>query len=319
MSSGNAGTRAKETMVLSPIALFTYNRPLHTRRTVESLRRNVLAEESELFVFSDGPRSGSDREKVEAVRTYIRNITGFKTVRLIERETNAGLAQSIISGVSEIVGKYGSIIVLEDDMLTSPFFLRYMNDALEFYKNEERVISIHGYLYPLRASLPETFFLRGADCWGWATWKRGWDIFEPDGGKLLRALKAGRLESSFDLNGAYPYTRMLRKQARGTVNSWAIRWHAAAFLARKLTLHPGSSLIANIGLDASGAHCSPTNRFDVELAGGPVRIRPIPVEEHAGARKALEQYYRTTRPSLYKRAVQGLRTYLQRTWRKCAP
>jgi hypothetical protein len=320
MSSNDpAGHFKKDTMVPAPIALFTYNRPLHTRRTVESLQQNMLAEDSELFVFSDGPRSGADREKVEAVRIYIRNITGFKTVRVIEKETNAGLAQSIVSGVSEVVGKYGRIIVLEDDMLTSPFFLRYMNDALEFYKDEERVISIHGYLYPLRASVPETFFLRGADCWGWATWKRGWNIFEPDGGKLLQALGAGRLESSFDMDGAYPYTRMLRKQARGTMSSWAIRWHAAAFLAQKLTLHPGSSLIANIGLDASGAHCSPTNRFDVELACGPVQIRPIPVEEHAGARKALEHYYRTTRPSLYKSAVQGFRTYLQRTLRKCAP
>ena len=305
--------------MLAPITLFTYNRLRHTTLTIEALQRNELARDSDLIIFSDGPRFGSDRKKVGAVRTYIRNIAGFKTVRVIEKETNAGLAQSIISGVSEIVDKYGRIIVLEDDMLTSPFFLRYMNDALEFYEDEERVISIHGYLYPVSASLPETFFLRGADCWGWATWKRGWDIFEPDGEKLLQALKAEHLESSFDMNGAYPYTRMLERQTKGKNESWAIRWHAAAFLARKLTLHPGSSLIANIGLDASGAHCSPTSRFDVELAGGPVRIRPIPVEEHAGARKALEHYYRTTRPSLYQCAVQGLRTYLQRTLRKCAP
>lgn len=292
---------------LAPIALFTYNRLLHTRQTVESLARNELARESELFVFSDGPRSESDREQVDSVREYCRTIAGFKKTIVIERDRNRGLAGSIIAGVTEIVNLSGKIIVLEDDMVTSPFFLRFMNDALEFYKDEERVISVHGYLYPLCDRLPETFFLRGADCWGWATWKRGWDLFEPDGRKLLKELQERRLEKLFDLNGAHAYTRMLKWQARGALDSWAIRWHASAFLRGKLTLYPGRSLIANIGLDASGSHCSPTDRFDVALADRPVKIGAVAVEEHPGARLALEQYFLTTRPSLFERAIQRLK------------
>ena len=152
-------------MILAPITLFTYNRLWHTQQTIEALRNNELADVSELFLFSDGPKSEADREKVQSVREYLKSVTGFKKVAVVERDRNLGLAQSIISGVTEFVNKYGRVIVLEDDMLTSPFFLRFMNDALEFYKDEEKVISIHGYMYPVKAELPETFFLKGADCW----------------------------------------------------------------------------------------------------------------------------------------------------------
>jgi len=281
-------------MNLTPIALFTYNRLWHTRQTVEALAKNELAGESELIVFSDGPRSGPDREKTDPVREYIRTIAGFKKVDIIERETNAGLAHSIIAGVTELVNNHGRVIVLEDDLVTSPFFLRYMNDALEFYKDEERVISIHGYLYPLRASLPETFFLRGADCWGWATWKRGWDLFEPDGRKLLKELKERKLQKRFDLNGAHPYTRMLKWQARGSLDSWAIRWHASAFLRDKLTLYPGVSLINNIGFDTSGTHSYlATDDFETALAQKPIALKAIPLAENERAVREFESYFRS--------------------------
>jgi hypothetical protein len=281
-------------MILAPIVLFTYNRLWHTRQTIEALQRNTLAPESYLFVFSDGPRSEAEMGKVNSVREYIRAITGFKKVTIMERETNAGLARSIISGVTDIVDKFGSIIVLEDDMITSPFFLRYMNDALEFYKDEDRVISIHGYIYPLRASLPQTFFLRGADCWGWATWKRGWDLFEPDGQKLLKELKERKLQKRFDLNGAHPYTRMLKWQARGSLDSWAIRWHASAFLRDKLTLYPGVSLINNIGFDTSGTHSYlATDDFEVALAQKPIALKAIPLAENKDAVREFENYFRS--------------------------
>ncbi|HRU00618.1 MAG TPA: glycosyltransferase, partial [Victivallales bacterium] len=197
-------------MKLAPIALFVYNRPWHTRQTVTALQNNELAAESELVVFSDGPKveknkekTKNNEEKVKEVRDYIKSINGFKTVKIIERTQNLGLANSIISGVTEIVNQYGKIIVLEDDLVTSPHFLRFMNEALDLYEKEEDVISIHGYVYPI-PDLPETFFLKGADCWGWATWKRGWDLFEPDGKKLLRELKEKKLLKRFDFNGTYP-------------------------------------------------------------------------------------------------------------------
>jgi len=291
----------------APVALFTYNRPEHIRQTVEALQRNELARDTELYVFSDGPRSTSDRDQVSAVRTYLRDIGGFHSLTVIERDKNLGLADSIIAGVSEIVNREGRIIVLEDDMVTAPSFLNFMNEALELYEKEERVISIHAYTYPVTEKLPDTFFLQGADCWGWATWKRGWALFNPDGQKLLAELKERRLEKIFDFNGSHPYTRMLKWQARGSLDSWAIRWYASAFLAGKLTLYPGRPLLSNIGLDASGTHCSPTDRFDVQLSGDPIRLDRIPVEEHAGARQAFENYYRATHQSMIISALERLK------------
>lgn len=280
-----------------PIILFVYNRLWHTQQTVEALKKNELAKESELFIFSDGPKSEADREKVLVVRNYIKSISGFNKITIIERKQNLGLSQSIISGVTEIVSTYRRIIVLEDDMATSPYFLKFMNEALEFYKNEEKVISIHGYIYPVKAKLPDTFFLRGADCWGWATWKRGWDLFEPDGQKLLHELKEKKLQKRFDINGAYPYTKMLKDQIKGKNNSWAVRWYASAFIKDRLTLYPGKSLIYNTGLDASGTHCSITNIYDAEISRKPVVINTISVEENLFALKEIEKYLRSTKKS----------------------
>jgi hypothetical protein len=280
-------------VIIAPIALFTYNRLWHTQQTVEALQKNELADASELFVFSDGPRSDTDRENVNTVREYLKSITGFKKVTVIERDKNLGLAQSIITGVTEIVNRYGRIIVLEDDMITSPYFLKFMNEALEFYKDEERVISIHGYIYPIKAQLPETFFIKDTGCWGWATWGRGWNLLEPNGKKLLRELVARKLTKKFDINGSYPFTQILHDQIAGKNNSWAIRWQASAFLSDKLTLFPNRSLVKNIGHDSSGTHHSQTDHFDVELANEPIKIKRIPIEENTVALSALEQYFRS--------------------------
>ena len=262
-----------------------------------------MSEASELFIFSDGPRSAAASEKVDEVREYLKTISGFKKVTVIERNENFGLARSIITGVTEIVERLDRVIVLEDDMVTSPWFLRYMNEALELYQDEDRVISIHGYRYPVRMNLPETFFLKGADCWGWATWRRGWNLFEPDGQKLLSKLRLRKLTRNFDYDGAYWYTKTLEEQVRGENDSWAIRWYASAFLKEKLTLYPGRSLISNIGTDESGTHCHATNQFDTNVSCEPVRVEWIPLEENQTARKAFKKFFRTLSPSLGKRAI----------------
>lgn len=155
----------------APVALFVYNRPWHSRQTIEALQANALARETELYIFSDGPRAEADVKKVEEVRNYLRSVEGFQSVHIVESNVNKGLAKSVIAGVTNVLQTNSNIIVLEDDMVTSAFFLTYMNRALELYKNETDVISIHGYIYPVKEALPETFFLKGADCWGWATWK----------------------------------------------------------------------------------------------------------------------------------------------------
>lgn len=179
--------------MLAPIVIFVYNRIWHIQQTIESLKENKFAEESEFFIFSDGPKNEKELESIQTVRRFIKKINGFKKTEIIEREKNYGLANNIIDGVTTIVNQYGKIIVLEDDMLTSPYFLKFMNESLDMYENEERVASIHGYIYPIKETLPSTYFIRGADCWGWATWKRAWDLFELDEKKLLDEIKKHNL------------------------------------------------------------------------------------------------------------------------------
>jgi hypothetical protein len=288
---------------LAPIIVFVFNRLPHTRQTIEALQQNEGAGRSHLFVYSDGPRSADDTATVRSVRDYIREIRGFREVSVIEREANLGLSRSVISGVTEIVSRYGRAIVLEDDMVTSPYFLKFMNDALDLYQDDEKVISVHGYTFPVKKALPMTFFLRGADCWGWGTWKRGWDLFEPEGALLFAELRQRKLERSFDHDGSYPYTKMLEDQIAGNNDSWAIRWHASAFLKDKLTLYPGKSLVYNTGLDASGTHCTASHVYDTSVSQKPVRIIRIKIEEDPEARKIVREYFLSSRLTLVQRTI----------------
>lgn len=279
----------------SPIVLFTYSRPDHTRRTVVSLARNVLASESDLIVYSDATSTSEKQQSVDQVRAYLTTITGFRSVTIHHRSHNFGLAKSIIHGVTEVLQKAERIIVLEDDMVTSPHFLTYMNEALERYADDERVVSIHGYVYPVVNPLPEAFFLPGADCWGWATWPRGWACFNPDGQYLFDELKRRKLIRAFDFNGTYPYSKMLKRQIKGLNDSWAVRWYASAFLAEKLTLYPGCSLVHNIGNDSSGRHGDESDSFDVGLSETPIDLSSIAVELHLEGLKAFESFFRERR------------------------
>jgi Glycosyl transferase family 2 len=293
--------------VNAPLALFVYNRPGHTRQTVEALRRNELAPESDLIVFSDAERDAASAAAVREVREFVESITGFRSLRIVRRTANLGLAASIIDGVTTVCGEHGRVIVLEDDLLTSPYFLRYMNRAMNVYEDDAAVGSIHGYWYPMDREVPETFFLRGASCWGWATWSRAWRCFEPDGRKLLAQLRLRKLTSSFDLDGAIAYTQMLKNQIAGKVDSWAIRWHASMFLEDRLQLSPGRSLVRNIGFDGTGTHRVESPVYGVEQSAIPVAVTRTPLRESAEARAALIYYYRSTRQNIAKRAFGRLR------------
>ena len=299
-------------MFLAPIVLFTYNRLWHTRQTIEALRKNDLAVESELIILSDGPRNENARIQVEEVRQYLKTIVGFKRIQIHERKENRGLANSIIDGVTKTVNEYGRVIVLEDYLLTSPFFLRYMNEALNLYEQDDRVISIHGHVFPLKTALPETFFIKGADCLGWATWKRGWDLFENNGALLLKELKDRNLTRAFDFNNAYPYTNMLINQIEGKVGSWAIRWYASAFLRDKLTLYPGRSLVFHNGGDGSGTNSGVSNWLDVKISQTPIQIGGLEITESVIGRKAFEEFYRMMKGSFGDRLKQKIRKVLCR-------
>lgn len=276
--------------MLAPIALFVYNRPWHTQQTVESLQKNILSLNSDLFIYSDGPKSDAQADLVSQVRQYINHIQGFKSVTIVERAENFGLARSIIDGVTSIIAKHERVIVLEDDMVTSPYFLDFMNAGLNTYAGNSDVASIHGYVYPIEG-LPETFFMRGADCWGWATWRDRWVMFEPDGAELLKRLNERSLTKRFDFNGAYPFIKMLRDQISGANNSWAIRWHASAFLNSKYTLYPGKSLVLNIGNDGSGTHCDITDSLSSDVVMMPVHVTTIPVKENESIFNKFQVYF----------------------------
>lgn len=278
----------------APIALFVYNRPQHTQRTLDALAANPEAKESILYIFSDGARENPDgetSEKIEAVRKIIRAENRFSKVVVAEQQYNSGLSGSIIGGVRTVVGEHGRIIVLEDDLVTAPGFLKFMNEALDIYYQETEVVCISGYIYPVKDKLPEAFFLRGADCWGWATWKRGWDLFEEDGKKLLDEIESKNLMDDFDFGGSYPYTQMLRDQVNGLNASWAIRWYASAYLKNKLALYPGQSLVQNIGVDSSGTHSGTSDQWGVKLALFSPNVQ-TEVKENAHARTAVAEFFR---------------------------
>lgn len=277
-------------MSFAPIALFVYNRPVHTRQAIDALRNNELAKESELFIFADGLKDKKADEGVTRVREYIRSVSGFKKIAVIEHDRNLGVAGSVIAGVTDLVSRYGKVIVLEDDLLVSPYFLKYMNDALLLYENENSVLSICGYMYPVEIKDQETFFFRIPDSWGWATWKRGWDLFTADGKKLYDDLKRRNLLKSLDLEGAFDFTGMLKMKIRGKNDSWGVCWYAASLLNKKLCLYPARSLVMNTGIDGSGRHRGIVDYFKTEPANEPVAVRSIPICENESAAEKIKLF-----------------------------
>lgn len=293
-------------MANAPITLFVYSRPDHTRATIEALRANQLAQSSDLIIYADAARSAEKQAAVQEVRDILQTVDGFRSVTIHHRLHNYGLANSIIQGVTEVLENHDRIIVVEDDMVTSPYFLTYMNEALERFAEEEQVISIHGYVYPVQQALPEAFFLRGADCWGWATWRRGWALFNPNGQELFEQLKQRRLLKAFDYNGRYGYSKMLEGQIQGLNDSWAVRWHASAFLADKLTLYPGRSLVHNIGNDASGTHCGGSSTFDSYLASSPIQLSDLAITPSLQGYQSFENFFRESQPTRISRIRQKI-------------
>lgn len=278
----------------APIALFVYNRPNHTRMTIEALAANHGAAESDLFIFSDAPKSPAAGVEVSEVRAYIRTIKGFATVTLVERDLNIGLAQSIIDGVSKLTEEYGRVIVLEDDLVTAPFFLSFMNAGLATYEAVPGVLSICGYMYPVDLSnSAETFFLRAPHSWGWATWKDRWEIFNSNGHYLLNELMSRNKTRNLNVNGPHDYIRMLKDQIAGKNDSWFIRWYSWSLLNDRVSLYPARSLVSNIGIDGSGVHCAKwrLNPYAVELPEFSIPVfMQTPVESPIVKRR-LSRYY----------------------------
>ena len=287
----------------APIALFVYNRPEHTRRTIKFLQQNLLADESRLYIFSDAAKDSSQQLLVDEVRAIIRLVDGFKSVEIIERKTNFGLAESIIDGVSTLVFEYGKVIVFEDDLISSAYTLQYFNDALQRYQNEEKLMHIGAYMYPLKGeNLPETFFYRAATSWGWATWERAWRNFEPDVNKIIARFDRKK-KNEFSIEGTMNFWKQIIEFKRGRNNSWAIRWYASIFLKGGLTLNPSKSLINNIGHDGSGIHSGLNDIYHVIINPLPVTSFPEKIEENKEAYLAIKDFLKTRKGSLWQRIL----------------
>jgi len=275
---------------LAPIAVFCYNRLEHLHRTVDSLRGNFLAEQSSVYFFSDGWKDDMDRNKVEIVRNYLHSISGFKTIAIIENENNMGLANSVIKGVSELIDKYGKIIVVEDDLYLSPYFLTFMNQALCVYEDYDQIGCVNAHSN-ISTNDETVYYISHTDSWGWGTWKRAWDLFNKDGSQLLKQIEDNKLKKYFNFDGSYPYFRMLQNQIEGKNDSWAIRWKASLCINGKLSVNAAKSMVDNIGCDGSGTHCS-FKIFPTTIYEGPITIPSIStIKETKEARKKIRRYY----------------------------
>lgn len=229
--------------------------------------------DSELIVYSDAPKNKNALASVNAVREYLHSVSGFRSITIVERSENFGLVKNITSGITEVVNKYGRVIVLEDDHSVSPFFLKYMNEGLSRLEDREDIASIHGYMYPHKKPLPEVFLIKGADCWGWATWKRAWDVFDSNARSLYQEIIRQGRQQEFDFNGSYPYMQMLKDQAEGKAGSWAICWYASAFLKNMYTVYPNESMVQINSLRDGGEHGIPSPYmllYTVKMKSGPI-------------------------------------------------
>ncbi|MBC6110607.1 glycosyltransferase [Pedobacter fastidiosus] len=286
---------------LAPIALFVYNRPQHTSRTIKFLQQNELAADSRLYIFSDGAKTPQDEEKVAEVRSIINKIDGFKTVKIIERKENSGLANSVIAGVTQLINDYGQVIVFEDDLVTSPHTLTYFNDSLNRYREEEKVMHIGAYMYPLKAdNLPQAFFYRAATSWGWATWARAWKNFEPNIDTLINQFDKKK-KSAFSIDNSMNFWKQMQEFKKGKNNSWAIRWYASIFLKGGLTLNPSQSLVNNIGHDGTGVHSGINDIYNVIINPKPITQFPDVVKENPEAYQTIKSFLANRKGNLASR------------------
>jgi hypothetical protein len=291
---------------LAPIVLFVYNRPDHTRRTVEALLKNSLAAQSDLWIFADGAKKEQnanrrDVEQVQAVRDYLRKISGFGQITIVEQAQNFGLAQSVIRGVSQVIGQSGKAIVMEDDMVCTTDFLQFMNEALQKYESNPSIFSISGYTYPMAIPAEYTSdvcLLPRGSSWGWGTWADRWEKVDWDVRDYTTFLRDKEAISAFT-RGGEDLLYMLQKQQKGMISSWAIRWTYAHYKNHAYCLSPVQPKIHNIGADGSGTHLGRTSRYDATLHETTYRLPDDPQPDE----RLLHNLRRFFKPSPIRRLI----------------
>ncbi|MFT7091836.1 MAG: hypothetical protein ACJAXW_003278 [Candidatus Azotimanducaceae bacterium] len=298
----------------APIALFVYNRPVHTRRTIAALGQNTLALESDLIIFSDGARAGSETE-VKEVRKYLATVSGFRDVKVIERDSNYGLARSITTGVTDLIETFGEVIVLEDDMVTSPGFLAYMNEGLNFYRSISKVWHISGWCFPVEVKgdqKKDVYLWRGMNCWGWATWADRWQHYNNDPDQHLSWPRQYRRE--FDLNDSGLFWSQMEANRKHKINTWAVYWYATIYQHDGLCADPYAPMLQNIGIDGSGHHFSPADH--VEMLPMSLKLNHFNFEDHVEENNAavdsIQVHLATLKLSFLARVRSGLKNRIRR-------
>ncbi len=308
----------------APIALFVYNRPGHTRRVLENLKNNELASESTLYIFCDGPRLGAtdaELKKINEVREIAQSEKWCKEVIVRAENANKGVNNSIIDGITEIVNIHSKIIVVEDDILTSKYFLKFMNDALNKYENEEKIMAVSGYWFPVNTGRMHPFFLCTGVGWGWGTWARAWNKYTRDIDYLISEIDKNDLVRKFNRDDSYDFFGLLKAHKEGLVSGWDVAWYATIFLCDGIALFPPQSYTINIGVDGSGTHfSSATNQFshppghldDIDKAGYHIVFsESIEIDEIAG--KKMNSYLKNVdTTSLLKRMETKIRIALKK-------
>ena len=246
---------------ITPVALFAYNRPNHIRRALESLAACRRLRECRLLVFCDGPKRTDDVESVGLTREVVRNWAKAHGAEVIERETNLGLANSIVTGVSDLCREHGRVIVIEDDLVVSPDFIDYMLQGLDRYEDQPEVYQVSGCVPAEKPNTTYAYFLPLTTTWGWATWERAWKIFQWEPENAQDELAQSEMRHRFDLDGVCSYTTMLEERLAGRNDSWGILWWWAVFQANGLVLYPPRSLVYNNGFDDTGVHCGSNSVF----------------------------------------------------------
>ncbi|MGR5302993.1 glycosyltransferase [Vibrio alfacsensis] len=292
---------------LAPIILFVYNRKDHTQQTIQALQKNKLAEQSDLIIYSDGPKSANAISQVQEVRDYLKTINGFKSVKLIERDENWGLAENIIDGVSEIVNQYGKVIVMEDDIVTSPTYLLFMNQSLDLYENEKKIWHISGWNYPLADGCnTDAFFWRVMNCWGWATWNDRWQYFNKDPQKLIDKWKDEDIHR-FNVDGTHDFWSQVLNNQSGKLNTWAIFWYATIFSNNGLCLNPYQSYVKNIGNDGTGENCGKVDIYSKEINSSEIKRWPNRVLEDDDCVKQIKIFFKNSQIGFVSRVVRRVR------------
>ena len=258
---------------LAPIVLFTYNRLNTLRTTIQFLKKNKLANYSNIYIYSDFYKSNADKHNVLKVRKYLKSIKGFNQKKIILRKKNYGLAKNIINGVDEVLKRNTKVIVLEDDIKVSKYFLDYMNQTLNLYKNKKKIWHISGWNYNVKVSNSyDAYFTRTMNCWGWATWKDRWKYFNKNPNEIIKKWSSKDVYR-FNFDGSYNFFSQIERNKSKKINTWAIFWYATIFQNRGLCLNPKKTLVSNIGI---GNSASNTKSFDDVFNGNASNLGFLP-------------------------------------------